>query len=121
MDVETHWTLGASRAFDEEIARLEEHARRVTGVENEWVVEEWSDRMHRSAYLGAAHSMAAVGMLAPLLETLFHQSFKRIGAQFFLTSLPATGHLRWAASGQNLRSSDSLMDGGVQIEPPAEE
>jgi hypothetical protein len=94
--------LGASRTFDEEIARLEEHARRVTGVENEWAAEEWSDRVHHSAYLGAAHSMATVGMLAPLLETLFHESFKRIGAQFFLTSLPATGHLRWAASGRNL-------------------
>jgi hypothetical protein len=94
--------LGASRTFDEEIARLEEHARRVPGVENEWAAEEWSDRVHHSAYLGAAHSMATVGMLAPLLETLFHESFKRIGAQFFLTSLPATGHLRWAASGRNL-------------------
>jgi hypothetical protein len=79
--------LGASRAFDEEIARLEEHARRVTGAENERAAEEWSDRMHHSAYLGAAHSMAAVGMLAPLLETLFHESFKRIGA----TSEPKQG------------------------------
>jgi len=45
--------LGASRAFDEQIARLEEHARRVTGVENESAAEEWIDRVHRSAYLGA--------------------------------------------------------------------
>ena len=87
--------LDANRTFNEEIARLEEHARTLTGIGNEWAAEEWNDRVHHSAYLGAAHSMAAVGMLAPLFETLFHGIFRCIGAQFFPTSFPGTGHLRW--------------------------
>ena len=46
--------------------------------------------------------MASVGMLAPLFEAFFHGSFMCIDAQFFKTSLPATDHLRWAASGKEL-------------------
>ena len=41
-------------------------------------------------------------MRAPLFEAFFHGSFMCIGAQFFKTSLPATDHLRWAASGKEL-------------------
>jgi hypothetical protein len=48
--------LDQNRAFDEEIARLEEHARRVTGSENEWAAEEWSDRVHRSALPSGQHA-----------------------------------------------------------------
>lgn len=46
--------------------------------------------------------MAAIGMLAPLVETIFHQCFGRIGTRFFGTGLPTTGHLRWTASGREL-------------------
>jgi hypothetical protein len=103
-----------SKAVDEEIARLGEHARRVTGNENEPAAEEWTDRVHRSAYLGAAHSMAAVGMLAPLVETLFHGIFKCIGAQFFSTCLPANMYLRSAASGGELWDCHFVFDGTKQ-------
>jgi hypothetical protein len=94
--------LDATRTFNEEIARLEEHARTLTGIGNEWAAEEWNDRVHHSAYLGAAHSMAAVGMLAPLFETLFRGIFRCVGTQFFPTIFPGTGHLRWDASGPEL-------------------
>jgi hypothetical protein len=93
---------GAEQAVDEEIKELEEHARRLTGDANEWAVDEWVDTVHRSAYEGAAHSMAAVGMLAPLVETIFHQCFGRIGTRFFGTRLPTTVHLRWTTSGREL-------------------
>lgn len=42
--------------------------------------------MHASVYQDAAHSMAAVGMLAPLVETIFRTAFLNIGVRY--DSLP---------------------------------
>ena len=33
------------------------------------------DHLHQSVFQDAAHSMAAVGMLAPFVESLFKQAF----------------------------------------------
>lgn len=50
-------------------------------------VDEAVAEMHASVYQDAAHSMAAVGMLAPLVETIFRIAFLNIGARY--DSLPA--------------------------------
>jgi hypothetical protein len=49
-------------------------------------VDEAVAEMHASVYQDAAHSMAAVGMLAPLTETIFRTAFLNIGARY--DSLP---------------------------------
>lgn len=90
-----HQHGAAKREFHAGIEQLEEHARKLTGELSERAEQEWLDRLHHGVYQDAAHSMAAVGMLAPLLETIFHESFTRIGAKFFANSVPATGHSRW--------------------------
>jgi hypothetical protein len=85
----------ADEAFTEGIRQIEEHAKKVNGILNERAVDEWLDRVHHSVYQGAAHSMAAVGMLAPLIESLFFQCFQGIGRKFFPASHPKPSHLRW--------------------------
>jgi len=87
----------AKEALCKEIDRLEEHARRLTGTWNDLATDEWVDRLHHSVYQEAAHSMATVGMLAPFVETIFHQCFLSIGNQFFPMASPTRDHVRWDA------------------------
>src|SRR4030066_279551 len=51
----------AGQALADEINKVEEHARRLSGIRNEQAITEWIDRMHDSVYQDAAHSMAAGG------------------------------------------------------------
>lgn len=86
----------AGQALTDEIYKVEEHARRLSGIRNEQAVAEWIDRMHDSVYQDAAHSMAAAGMLAPLIETIFYQCFLGMGSRFFYATNPAICHVRWS-------------------------
>jgi hypothetical protein len=67
---------------DETVEALNQHALRSTGVENQRVVDEWVDTLHNSTYQSAALSMSALGMLAPLYESLFSQAFYGIRHEF---------------------------------------
>lgn len=60
------------------IQALDAFARKSTGLRNDRAVDEWVDLLHASTYQSAANSMAAVGMLAPLIESLFYQAFQGI-------------------------------------------
>jgi len=77
-----------------EIKELENRAQKLTGAANEWAVNEWIDRIHGSVYEDAAHSMAAVGMLAPLIESIFSQAFLSMKRDFPLRANYPT-HQRW--------------------------
>jgi hypothetical protein len=48
------------------------------------------DLLKYSDYQGIAHSMAAVGMIAPFLESVFHQGFQGIRKEFY-SSAVSTG------------------------------
>jgi len=113
------------RALQEEIKRIEEFARQTSGYRNEQAVDEWIDRLHSSVYQDAAHSMAAVGMLAPFLESLFHQAFEGIRSQFYRSEcsqseagrLEQPGRKRWDCHFVWIdgRWSKNLSDGIVQL------
>lgn len=81
-----------------EIKQIEEHTRRLKGIHAEWAIDDWVDRIHHSAYQDAAHSMSALGMLAPLIETIFYQCFRGIGNQFYAADHPSKEHARWKAT-----------------------
>ena len=53
---------------------MESLARRTPG---EHAVNMWIEKVHQSIYQGAAHSMAAVGMIAPLVESVFGHTISR--------------------------------------------
>lgn len=65
----------AARQPEERIEEVDEMARRSRGAANYHAVEEWVDLVHGSCYQGAAHSTAAVGMLAPFIESVFRHAF----------------------------------------------
>jgi hypothetical protein len=88
----------ADKDLENEIKSIEDYGRRTSGFRNESAVDEWLARVRDSVYQDAAHSMAAVGMLAPLVESIFTQAFRDIREQFFaMQSSPSTHH-RWQES-----------------------
>lgn len=74
--------LGRNREADEALASaiktLDEQIRQATGQHAEHLEDEWVDLAHGSVFQDAAHSMAAVGMLAPFIESLFASIFRAL-------------------------------------------
>ena len=68
----------ADVALSDEISDSEEWARRSTGEENDFAVDNTVDLVVRSIYQDVAHSMAAVGMIAPFMEGVFKDVFERM-------------------------------------------
>ena len=69
------------RELSDKIEEVGEFAAQARGTANERAVDEWVDLLHDSCYQDAAHSMAAVGMIAPFIESVFRQAFQRIGEE----------------------------------------
>ena len=88
-----------------QIKEVEEFARRTTGLRNEHAVDEWIDLLHGSTYQGAAHSMAAIGMIGPLIESLFYQAFQGIRAVYYGVNVIPPGSARSA-----IRDADKFWD-----------
>ena len=61
-----------------QIASAEDWARQSEGRGRDFAVEYAIDLMERSIYQDVAHSMAAVGMIAPFIEGVFKDGFDRI-------------------------------------------
>jgi hypothetical protein len=72
----------ADRALSEEIRKSEMYAQRASGPYSYRAEDEWVERLHASVYQDAAHSMAAVGMLAPFLESLLHHTFTNLRSEW---------------------------------------
>jgi hypothetical protein len=69
----------ADAKLEREIEKNREWAER-TGRGH--AIDEWVDSMHGSVYQGAAHSLSAVGMLAPLIESILYQTFRATEAKY---------------------------------------
>lgn len=80
---------------EEEIKDIEKFAQNTKGARNEYAVDQWLERLHSSTFQNAAHSMSAVGMLAPLFESIFHQAFYGIKENLFPEKQTLPTHQRW--------------------------
>lgn len=83
----------AEEKVSAEIAGIEAEIRARGG--SSWMEDQRIDHLHSSTFLDAAHSMAAVGLIAPLMESLFARAFSylkdAIGESYSL----GRGHGRW--------------------------
>jgi hypothetical protein len=79
-----------------QIKEVEEFARRTSGLRNEHAIDDWIELLHGSTYQGAAHSMAAIGMIAPLIESLFYQAFQGIRTVYYEVNVIPSGSPRGA-------------------------
>lgn len=66
----------AEEEIDAKIKRAEGCARR---ARSEHATDLWIEHLYQSSYQAAAHSMAAIGMIAPLVESIFDHTFREIG------------------------------------------
>src|ERR1035441_3914578 len=55
-------------------------------------IDESGENFYAMVYQGAAHSMAALGMIAPLYESMFYQAFQGIRTNFFGVNAILPGH-----------------------------
>ena len=69
----------ADRELSDRIKEADAVARRTRGRANGHAVDVWVELAEMSCYQDAAHSMAAVGMIAPLIESAFRAAFRSIG------------------------------------------
>ena len=69
----------ADQELSDKIKEADKVARRTKGRANEYAVDVWVELAEMSCYQDAAHSMAAVGMIAPLVESAFRAAFRSIG------------------------------------------
>lgn len=67
------WQDQWSAASAQESEKLKRQTQNATGSVRDWMVEEQIEFFFRSVYENAARSMATVGMLAPLVESLFER------------------------------------------------
>ena len=86
--------LTSHRQAEKEItARIKELAGMARHTPGEHAVDVWIEKVYQSSYQGAAHSMAAVGMTAPLIESVFDHTFQEIG-RLTIELPPLTKHYR---------------------------
>ena len=68
----------AEKQVSEAIKQLDKQARSYSGDDERhqmFMEDRWLDALHGTVFQDAAHSMSALGMLAPLLETVFVSIF----------------------------------------------
>ncbi len=86
------------REIEKEINALEESKKNSQGRLCDFFEFEQEEKIQFSVYQSAAHSMSAVGMLAPLMESIFHQGFRGIHENLFTGEQHPSSHIRWNQS-----------------------
>lgn len=80
---------------EEQSARKASFAGRVGPLGRDHMVDAWNGFYQQRVYEDAAYSMAAAGMLVPLIETIFREAFNGIGRLVVTNSIPLGPHPRW--------------------------
>ena len=95
-----HRNRSVDRALQEKIEQLKHEAHRTAGYLSQQTTYEYIDHTDTSVYQSAAHSTAAVGMLAPFIESIFYRGFEGMGLKFTAAKVWPSKHLRWAAQSE---------------------
>lgn len=97
--------------MNRELHELENQVRQLSGWNNERANDEYGERFYASVYQEAAHSMAAVGMLAPFIESLFHHALLKMGALFAERGRALPPHSRFRAGGDDVWDCHKVWNG----------
>lgn len=79
----------ASAEIDELAAEIQKRSG------NSWMEDQWVSDMYSYTFLDAAHSMAAVGLIAPLMESLFDRAFRCLKDALPKSYSLESDHDRW--------------------------
>jgi len=86
------------KSIDDITHYLKNHIKDHSEEYLEYLNDERGEKIHTSIYQSATHSMSAIGMLAPFIESLFYQVFYGIKTVFYETSQHPTDHTRWKSN-----------------------
>ncbi|WP_108610455.1 hypothetical protein [Aminobacter sp. MSH1] len=89
----------ALQAVSANIDDLRQEAETYRGPHHQQIVDEHVDAMFRSSYSEAANSMAAIGMIVPMLESIYSQSFHSLGEMYATKGMEPHPHQRWVRAG----------------------
>ena len=112
----------AKKKIAARITKLDALSERTGG---EHLVDLWVEHVHQSVFQDAAYSMAAVGMIAPFIESMFGQAFQGIERGVAAATPIPIEHVRWHQSAKdqwncryvwkNGRRHTDLVRGIVQL------
>lgn len=85
-------------AEEAELIRLREIEELGESQSSQRLADDWVDQLHGMVYQDAAHSMAAIGLLAPFIESLFVHFFRYIATNTTGEQRPISTHERWHQS-----------------------
>lgn len=97
--------LARNRSAAERVAanidELGQRAETYSGPHHHHVVDEHVDAMWRSSYSDAAVSLSAIGMIVPIAESVFSQSFQALGSMYAAKQMQPPDHRRWKRADQH--------------------
>lgn len=105
----------ADEKFQKDLNENENVVKRATGRTSDHAIDEWVDHLHSGVFQDAAHSMAAVGMLAPFIESLFEQAFYGIQGLFRREGLTLKSHKRLAMKPDTQWNCHYLSNGRKEL------
>ncbi|PJO47203.1 hypothetical protein [Brucella pituitosa] len=88
----------ALKASDDEIAKSKEYLQDYNGPYHSHYEDEHVNLLHQSVYFEATASLSAIGMIAPMIETIFCQSMSELGTLYQLAGIEPPAHKRWKRS-----------------------
>lgn len=91
----------AAERVSANIAELGERAATYSGPHHDHLVDEHVDAMWRSSYSEAAVSLSAIGMIVPMAESVFSQTFQSLGSMYVAKRMEPPDHRRWQRAGQH--------------------
>jgi len=80
-----------------DILKIDQANTHLSDEQGRWAPYDRSDMLHASVYADAAQSMAAIGMLAPFIETMFCQAFSSAQTYYGDATAHLPEHRRWKA------------------------
>lgn len=91
----------SSESVSARIRALEDEASTHKGPYQHRIVDEQVDEMWRSSYGEAAISLSAIGMIVPMIETIFAQMFEALGEKYATRGMAPPDHKRWRLAGEH--------------------
>ena len=88
-------------AEEEQVARLRELEELGRAQPSERIADDRIDQLHGITYQDATHSMAAIGLLAPFVESMFVHVFRHIESEAKKQHPPPNTHERWQHSAED--------------------
>lgn len=85
----------AREDFSAYIKQDEEEVKAYNGPHHDHYVNEHVDLLHETVYRDAAESMAAIGMIAPMVESILCQALAALGRMYEEKNMAPPAHKRW--------------------------